>query len=91
MLARVVFCLALLLVAAGCTGGNQTVKGQVLSVDAGAATFVVKAESGREYRFRMTADSQGDLAEIKQHLDRGQPLAVTYRGTVEPYEVISAD
>lgn len=88
-------CVVLLLAIGGCTGGraggNHTIKGQVTSVDAGAATFAVRADDGKEYRFKMTASSKGDLAEIKEHLDRRQPLAVTYRDTVEPYEVISAD
>lgn len=88
-------CVVLLSAIGGCTGGNadsnQTVRGQVTSVDAGAATFSVQADNGREYRFKLTARSQGNLAEIKEHLDRKRPLAVTYRGTEEPYEVVSAD
>lgn len=79
---------------AGCSpsgnGGEREVRGQVTALDAGASTFTVRGADGRDYRFKLVEGSKADLPEIKTHFDRKQPVEVRYRGTTEPYEVISA-
>ncbi len=83
---------ALALAACGPTGngGEREVRGQVTAVDAAASTFTVRGADGRDYRFKLVEGSKADLPEIKTHFDRKQPVEVRYRGTTEPYEVISA-
>lgn len=71
-------------------GDEREVRGQVTAVDAGANTFTVRGDDGKDYRFKLVEGSKADLPEIKTHFDRKQPVEVRYRGTTEPYEVISA-
>jgi ABC-type Fe3+-hydroxamate transport system substrate-binding protein len=82
--------LALALALAACTG-EQSIKGQVTSVDATARTFVVQATDGKTYEFKVPSGSaKVDLTHIKEHLDQKKEIEVKYRGDTPPYEATYA-
>ena len=77
--------LALPLALGACAGnGEQSVKGQVVAVDAAARTFSVQASDGKRYDFK--AGSGVDLTHIKEHQDEKKQIEVRYTGTSSPYE-----
>ena len=90
VLAVALVVVALALTACG-GGGQQRVKGMVTRVDLPSKSFTVQGSDGKSYDFKMVADSKGDLAEIKEHMDLKKAIEVTYRGTAAPYEVVGAD
>lgn len=71
-------------------GGETAIAGLVTKVDTSAKTFSVNS-GGKDYDFKMTATSKGDIAEIKEHMDLKKSIDVKYKGSSSPYEVVDAD
>ena len=76
--------------AGGGAGGDTTIKGNVTKVDTTARTFSINS-GGRDYDFRMTGSSKGDINEIKEHFDLKKEVEVQYKAGSSPYEVVNAD
>jgi len=67
-------------------GAEQSVKGQVIGVDAGAQTFSFQGNDGKKYDFKVKAGSGVDLVHVKEHMDNKKEIEVKYSGTTAPYE-----
>jgi hypothetical protein len=67
-------------------GAEQSVKGQVTSVDATAKTFSFQGNDGKKYDFKVKAGSSVDLVHVKEHMDNKKEIEVKYTGTTAPYE-----
>lgn len=70
----------------GSSGAEQSVKGQVVGVDAGAKTFSLQATDGKKYDFKVQAGSGVDLVHVKEHMDNKKEIEVRYTGSTAPYE-----
>lgn len=70
----------------GSAGAEQSVKGQVVGVDAAAKAFSLQATDGKKYDFRVKAGSAVDLVHVKEHLDNKKEIEVRYTGSSAPYE-----
>lgn len=95
LVSRQILLLVLLLVlplAVGACGSGasasaeQSVKGQVVGVDAGAQTFSLQATGGKKYDLKVKAGSSVDLVHVKEHMDNKKEIEVRYSGTTAPYE-----
>jgi hypothetical protein len=70
-----------------CAGGENSIKGQVTSVDATGRTFSVQTEDGKQYDFIVPEGStKVDLTHIKEHMDQKRVIEVKYTGETSPYE-----
>ena len=67
-------------------GAEQSVKGQVVSVDAAAKTFSLQGTDGKKYDFKAKSGSSVDLVHVKEHMDNKKEIEVKYTGTTAPYE-----
>ena len=76
--------------ASGSGGGETALAGIVTKVDTTAKTFTVNS-GGKDYDFKMSATSKGDIAEIKEHMELKKSIDVKYKGSSSPYEVVDAD
>jgi hypothetical protein len=72
-------------------GETTTITGMVTKTDLNAKTFSVKAKNGKDYDFKMVANSKGDIKEIKEHQDLKKEIEVRFRGSSNPFEVVFAD
>jgi hypothetical protein len=75
----------------GGAGAEQSVKGQVVGVDAGAQTFSLQGTDGKKYDFKVKVGSSVDLVHVKEHMDNKKEIEVKYTGTTAPYEASYAD
>ena len=75
----------------GSASAEQSVKGQVVGVDAAAKTFSLQATDGKKYDFKVKVGSSVDLVHVKEHMDNKKEIEVKYTGTTAPYEASYAD
>ncbi|HEY8597544.1 MAG TPA: hypothetical protein VIL85_03880 [Thermomicrobiales bacterium] len=72
--------------AGGSGSAEQSVKGQVVGVDAGAKTFSLQGNDGKRYDFKLKAGGSVDLVHVKEHMDNKKVIEVRYTGSTAPYE-----
>ena len=70
----------------GSAGAEHSMKGQVVSVDAGAKMFSLQATDGKKYDFKVKTGSDVDLVHVKEHMDNKKEIEVKYTGSTTPYE-----
>ena len=77
---------ALLFSLAACSGGKQTINGQVTALDPSARTFSVRATDGKQYDFAIPAgDTTIDITHLKEHMDEKKQVKVEFTGSRPPY------